>query len=62
MVKIQRLPNGQLVITVPKRLAELKGWDKGTNLVFKENDINSFVLRANVKDNREDQKKRNEKR
>lgn len=44
MVKIQKLPNGQLVITVPKRLAELKGWDKGTNLVFKENTKDSFIL------------------
>ena len=29
MVKIQRLPNGQLVLTLPKRLAGFKGWEKG---------------------------------
>ena len=44
MVKIQKLPNGQLVITIPKRLAELKGWDKGINLVFKDHTKDSFIL------------------
>ena len=44
MIKIQRLPNGQLVITIPKKLAELKGWDKGTVLSFMDNDKNSLIL------------------
>ena len=44
MVKIQKLPNGQLVITVPKRLAELKGWDKGTDLVFRDHSKDSFII------------------
>ena len=44
MVKIQKLPTGQLIITIPKRLAELKGWDKGMDLVFRENDMDSFIL------------------
>ncbi|HLC73854.1 MAG TPA: hypothetical protein VJH20_04440 [Candidatus Nanoarchaeia archaeon] len=44
MIKIQRLPNGQLVITIPKRLAELKNWDKGTVLVFKDRDLNSLII------------------
>ncbi len=44
MIKVQKLPNGQLVITIPKRLAELKNWDKGTILVFKDRDLNSLIL------------------
>ena len=46
MVKIQKLPNGQLVLTIPKQLAQLKGWDKGTTIVFKEHSPNSFVIEA----------------
>lgn len=44
MVKIQKLPNGQLVITIPKRLAELVNWDKGTEISFKINTKDSFVI------------------
>jgi len=44
MVKIQKLPNGQLVLTIPKQLAMLKGWDKGTKIVFKEHGKNSYVI------------------
>jgi bifunctional DNA-binding transcriptional regulator/antitoxin component of YhaV-PrlF toxin-antitoxin module len=36
MVKIQELPSGQLVITIPKRLAEYEGLRKGTQLEFKK--------------------------
>jgi len=36
MVKIQKLPNGQLVITIPKRLAEYEELEKGMDLVFKK--------------------------
>lgn len=50
MVKIQRLPNGQLVITIPKRLAELKGWDKGTRLLFKDHSPESFILAVDRKE------------
>ncbi|MFH1849446.1 MAG: hypothetical protein ABH879_04640 [archaeon] len=46
MVKIQKLPNGQLVITVPKQLAILKGWDKGTIVVFKDHSKKSFIIEA----------------
>jgi len=46
MVKLQRLPNGQLVLTLPKQLAQLKGWDKGTKLIFKEHSPDSFILEA----------------
>jgi len=44
LIKIQRLPNGQLVITIPKKLAELKNWDKGTILIFKDRDLNSLII------------------
>ena len=56
MIKIQRLPNGQLVITIPKKLAELKNWDKGTVLIFKDRDLNSLILEK--KEASDDSKKR----
>lgn len=43
MVKIQRLPSGQLIITIPKMLAEYEGLDKGTELEFKKHK-NGFIL------------------
>jgi len=43
MVKIQKLPNGQLVVTIPKRLAEYEGLEKGMNLIFKKYK-NGFIL------------------
>ena len=36
MVKIQKLPSGQLVITIPKLLAEYEGLKKGMELEFKK--------------------------
>ena len=44
MAKIQRLKNGQLLITIPKRLAELKGYVKGSCVRFLEHSPNSFIL------------------
>lgn len=46
MVKIQQLPNGQLILTVPKKLAEFKGWKKGTIVKFKDHSMKSFVIEA----------------
>ena len=43
MVKIQKLPSGQLVITIPKRLAEYEGLDKGMQLEFKKHE-HGFIL------------------
>ena len=43
MVKIQRLPSGQLVITIPKRLAEYEGLDKGMEISFKKHK-EGFIL------------------
>ena len=36
MVKIQKLPSGQLVITIPKLLAEYEGLERGMELEFKK--------------------------
>ncbi len=36
MVKIQKLPSGQLVITIPKVLAEYEGLEKGVEVEFKK--------------------------
>ena len=43
MVKIQQLPSGQLVITIPKKIAEYEGIEKGMELEFKKH-ANGFVL------------------
>lgn len=43
MVKIQKLPSGQLVITIPKLLAEYEGLTKGMELEFKKHK-DGFVL------------------
>ena len=43
MVKIQKLPSGQLVITIPKLLAEYEGLKKGIVLEFKKHK-DGFVL------------------
>ncbi len=51
MFKVQKLPNGQLVLTLPKQLAEYKGWDKGTELIFKDHSPDSFVLESKIKKN-----------
>lgn len=36
MPKIQKLPTGQLVITIPKVLAEYEGLEKGMEVEFKK--------------------------
>ena len=36
MVKIQELPSGQLVITIPKRIAQYENLEKGMELEFKK--------------------------
>lgn len=44
MVKIQKLPNGQLIITIPKILAEYEKLEKGTELTF-EKYKEGFILK-----------------
>ena len=48
MVKIQKLPSGQLVITIPKLLAEYEGLRKGMHLEFKKY-RNGFILELKSK-------------
>jgi hypothetical protein len=43
-VIIQQLKSGQLVITVPRAIAQLKGWEKGTRLVFTEDRFGAVIL------------------
>ena len=43
MVKIQKLPSGQLVITIPKVIAEYENLQKGMELEFKKYK-NGFIL------------------
>lgn len=43
MVKIQKLPSGQLVITIPKVIAEYEGLEKGMELEFKKHN-KGFIL------------------
>ena len=43
MVKVQKLPSGQLVITIPKILAEYEGLEKGAEVEFKKHK-NGFIL------------------
>ena len=54
MVKIQKLPNGQLIITIPKRLAEFKGWDKGTDMIFRDHTKDSIILALNEQEKEEE--------
>jgi bifunctional DNA-binding transcriptional regulator/antitoxin component of YhaV-PrlF toxin-antitoxin module len=43
-VIIQRLKSGQLIVTIPRAIAELKGWKKGTKLVFKEDRFGTVTI------------------
>lgn len=48
MVKIQELPSGQLIITIPKLLAEYEGLRKGMELEFKKHK-EGFILEIKKK-------------
>jgi len=43
MVKIQKLPSGQLIITIPKLLAQYEGLKKGMEMEFKKHK-EGFIL------------------
>ncbi|MBR9699698.1 hypothetical protein GOV09_04540 [Candidatus Woesearchaeota archaeon] len=49
MVKVQKTPNNQLIITLPKKIAEFKGIDKGTEVVFREHTKNTFIIEIKKK-------------
>jgi bifunctional DNA-binding transcriptional regulator/antitoxin component of YhaV-PrlF toxin-antitoxin module len=44
-VKVQVLKSGQLVITIPKAIADFKGWKKGTELEWKEDRFGTVTLK-----------------
>lgn len=44
MVKVQKTSNNQLILTIPKKLADFKGIDKGSEIIFKEHTKNSFII------------------
>ena len=44
MVKVQKLPSGQLVVTIPKVLADYEGLEKGAEVEFKKHK-EGFVLK-----------------
>ena len=48
MVRVQKLPSGQLVITIPKKIAEYEGIDKGMVVDFKKHE-RGFVLEIEKK-------------
>ncbi|MBW2966833.1 hypothetical protein KY342_07050 [Candidatus Woesearchaeota archaeon] len=48
MVKIQKLTSGQLVITIPKVIAEYEGLEKGMDLDFKKHE-KGFLLKFKKK-------------
>jgi len=43
MVKVQKLPSGQLVVTIPKVLADYEDIEKGTEVEFKKHK-DGFIL------------------
>ena len=43
MVKIQQIPSGQLIITIPKVLADYEGLEKGMEIEFKKHEF-GFLL------------------
>jgi hypothetical protein len=43
-VIVQELKNGQLVITIPRAIAGVKGWKKGTVLEYVEDRYGSMTL------------------
>lgn len=48
MVKVQKLPSGQLIITIPKVLAEYEGLEKGSEVEFKKH-REGFLLKVKAK-------------
>lgn len=44
-VTVQELKHGQLVITLPRAIAKLKGIEKGTVLEYVENESGELVIK-----------------
>jgi phosphate uptake regulator len=52
MVKVQQLPSGQLILTIPKVLAEYEGLSKGMEVEFKKHK-DGFLLEVRKKENKD---------
>jgi bifunctional DNA-binding transcriptional regulator/antitoxin component of YhaV-PrlF toxin-antitoxin module len=46
---IQQTNSGQMIITIPKPIAKLKGWKKGTVLEFIEDRMGFVLLKESEK-------------
>lgn len=44
-MKLQMKPNGQAVITIPKKLRKAKGWTEGQELEWTLNDDGNLLLK-----------------
>lgn len=44
-IKVQQLPSGQLVLTLPKDLAEYLNWAKGTDVIFNLYENDSVIIK-----------------
>lgn len=44
-VKIQETKTGQLIITIPRPIAAMKGWKKGTKLQYHEDRYGELTLK-----------------
>ncbi|MBS3136350.1 hypothetical protein J4401_05305 [Candidatus Woesearchaeota archaeon] len=44
MVRVQKTTNNQLILTIPRLIAEFKGVNKGTEVVFKDHKKDSLIL------------------
>ena len=53
MVKVQKTSNEQLILTIPKKIAEFKGIDKGTEVMFREHTKNSLIIEVIKKDKKQ---------
>jgi antitoxin component of MazEF toxin-antitoxin module len=45
MVKIQELKTGQLLVTIPRAIAQAKGFKKGMELEFVIDNLGQLILR-----------------
>ena len=48
MVKIQELPTGQLVITIPRAIAQAKGFKKGMELEYVIDNLGNLILKPKI--------------
>jgi hypothetical protein len=46
MVKIQELKTGQLLVTIPRAIAQAKGFKKGMELEFIIDNLGNLILRS----------------